>query len=140
MGNSAAGTPPEEATADEPAFGQLGPGRIDLRVFDEQPGPVEEMVWLDRHGVAHKLLDLDAGYVAAIMAFLLDSVDYLYFQLLRRSFVDMLSQATEGRFSADVIASALGAAPLTAFTPEAWLRSTALWRRLAELAAPNASR
>jgi hypothetical protein len=109
-------------------WGQFGVDHLDLRVFDQ------DVWWVDRLGRPHRLVEMSEEYVANVILHLEENARYFYFGTMRRSFIQMLGDAYYGRVNGDVVAEALGAPTLSDVSPEQWLESTPLMRRLRRIA------
>jgi hypothetical protein len=110
-------------------WGQFGVDRLDLRVFDQ------DVWWVDRLGQPHLLVEMGEEYIGNVVVHLEENATYFYHGTIRRNFIQMLGDAYYGRVSGDVAAEASGAPALSDVTPEAWLESTPLMRRLRSIAA-----
>lgn len=107
------------------AFGQWGPDRLDLRVFDQ------DVYWVDRFGTPHRLDDMGVDYLANVVMHLRENRQYFFIGTLRRHVLQIDGDLELGRTPAQPVTVPRFGEPLP--TPEAWLDGTPLMRRLLEL-------
>ena len=130
--------PPSPATGDRPellwpgelpftAFGQWGPDRLDLRVFDQ------DVYWVDRLGAPHRLDEMDVDYLANVVMHLRENRHDFFNGTLRRHALQIDDDLELGRTPAQPVTLPRFGEPLP--TAEAWLEGTPLMRRLLELLA-----
>lgn len=86
--------------------------------------------WVDREQRRHLLDELSDAYLSNIIGHLERHAEHYYFTALRRSLHEMIEAVAAGHIPGEVVADALGATPLTALTPRAWLEGTPLMRAL----------
>ena len=97
---------------------------LDLRVLDQQ------RVRVDIRQQGHLLAQMSDEYVTNVIRCLLDNVECLYVETIRRSLYQMYGDLVLGRLSTDIVAQALGAPALTDLNPIDWLEATPLMRAL----------
>ena len=109
------------------AFGQWGPGNMDNRVFDQ------DTYWVNSDGEAFLLPDMDQVYRCNVIGFLHDHVDYFHLHAALRELAEATSSVLNGYIPGSVLASTLGAPSIASMTPQQWLESTPLMRKLRHL-------
>lgn len=81
-------------------FGQFGEGKLDLRVFNQ------DIHWVDVHGTAHLINDMDVDYRRNVIIHLLTNARFFQSGLLKEQMIVTLGKALgyeiESSFSADV--------------------------------------
>ena len=107
------------------AFGQWGPDRLDLRVFDQ------DVYWVDRFGTPHRLDEMDVGYLTSVVMHLRENCRYFFIGTLRRHVLQIDGDLELGRSPVLPVTLPTFGEPLP--TPVAWLDGTPLMRRLLEL-------
>lgn len=115
------------------AFGQFGEGQMDKRVFEQ------DVYWVDIKGVPHLLEEMSEEYRINVIMFLRESVNYFYMEAVLRFAALITSDALLGRQSGELIAYELGTPTITDLTPEQWLESTPLMRKLRLLTVTHSS-
>lgn len=106
------------------AFGQFGPDRLDLRVFDQ------DVYWVDRLGDPHLIGSMDRGYVENVTRMLLERAEEFHVAYQLRECSQTTGDALLGRVNGLVLACSLGVGSVGDVPASAWLRSTPLLRRL----------
>lgn len=106
------------------AFGQFGPDRLDLRVFDQ------DVYWVDRAGDPHVIASMGHDYAGNVARMLLDRADEFHLAYRLRESVQVLGDSLLGRVNGTVLAAATGVGSVAAVDAVSWLRSTPLMRRL----------
>ena len=107
------------------AFGHLGDDKLDLRVFDQ------DVYWVDRLGVGHRLEVMSREYVQNVVTFLVDIREQYFRATQRPWFIQILGdQFLYGEPGADVLGLGLGGPSWGDLTAEEWLESTPLMRSL----------
>lgn len=107
------------------AFGHLGVGRLDLRVFDQ------DVYWVDRAGTPHLLAQMSRDYIENMITFLMKSRDQYFADSQRRAFIQTLGdQLLFDEPGGEVLAAALGGPSWSQLTAEEWLENTPLMRAL----------
>lgn len=107
------------------AFGQFGPDRFDMRVFEQ------DCYWVDRFGTGHPITDMSEHYVTNVLAMLVDRCDALYGQFLVQRAFNMLYDTCTGRVNGDLLVGYVAGGEHDDIDSSVWLRSTPLFRRLA---------
>jgi hypothetical protein len=106
------------------AFGQFGVDHIDLRVFDQ------DVYWVDRFGVGHRIDEMPDDYRANVVAFLVERVERFHTATYLRLAIQAAGDALLGRVSGEVLAAEIGAPRIVELDACVWLESTPLMRRL----------
>ena len=128
--------PPSPVPADEnlwpgekpfTCFGQFGHGALDKRVFEQ------DTYWVDITGTPHLLTDMSPDYRTNVIAFLIAGAPGFWLGAVERLVVTLTGDLALGRVSGDLLAASLGDTPLHEMTPQEWLDSTPLMRRLRAL-------
>lgn len=109
------------------AFGQHGPGNLDLRVFDQ------DTYWVDITGTPHLLADMPDRYRRNVISHLRDNVLHHYSGAVTRDAIDMVLDLYTGRPNATLMLSELDQPTTADLDPHVWLESTPLMRRLRAL-------
>lgn len=109
------------------AFGQFGEGQMDKRVFEQ------DIYWVDIKGTPHLLEEMSEEYRINVIMFLRDGVNYFYTEAVLRFAATIACDALLGRQSGELIAHDLGLPNITDLTPQEWLESTPLMRKLHQL-------
>ncbi|TRW44403.1 hypothetical protein [Georgenia yuyongxinii] len=98
------------------AYGQFGPGEMDLRAFDQ------EQVWVDILGVPHALHEMSIAHRSNLISHLLKFASHYRLGIARRDLIDTSAELVDR-----------GAAPEIQDKParsREWVESTSLMRRL----------
>jgi len=109
------------------SFGQFGVDRMDKRVFEQ------DVWWVDRNGVEHLISDMPDDYRRAVVWFLEDGREYYWREAQLRELVTIVGDSLLGRTGGDELVYGLGWGTVQQTTPESWLESTPLMRRLRKL-------
>jgi hypothetical protein len=109
------------------AFGQFGPGKLDLRVFDQ------DVYWVDVYGQGHLLTQMSADYRRNVIEFCLQHAASYHAAYVVRELVGSVVEAFEGRPSAAVLSSQLGVPTAADLDADTWIKTTPLLRRLRAL-------
>lgn len=109
------------------AFGQFGPGFLDLRVFEQ------DRYWVDRDGRPHLLEDMTGGYRQAVIAMLERRCEEFHLAVSETLTARVIDDLVEGHVNGDVILVALGEPLTSEIPPDVWLEATPLLRRLRTL-------
>lgn len=106
------------------AFGQFGPGALDLRVFDQ------DRYWVDHAGVGHRIDAMDDNYRGNVVAMLAARAEQFHAASLRRAHVHGAWALLHGEVSGDLLAEMLGTGTIDRCDAGTWLDATPLLRRL----------
>lgn len=106
------------------AFGQFGPGALDLRVFDQ------DVYWVDGVGNPHRIDDMSSDYVDNVVSMLAGRADTFHKASMLREAVQCVGDALLGRVNSLLLVDELGTGSLDQVEAHAWLNSTPLLRRL----------
>jgi hypothetical protein len=106
-------------------FGQWGPGRMDLRVFDQ------DVFWVDRLGNPHLLTEMPQEYKLNVLAFLENNVESFYAACFFRAVTQVVSDLALGTKTSHL--PGLDPAAIAELTPLDWLKSTPLYLQLSIL-------
>jgi hypothetical protein len=106
------------------AFGQWGADKLDLRVFDQ------DRYWVDRHGVAHEIIDMEQDYVQNVVTMLESRVEEFHAATVQRWIAQSVGDALLGKLNGEIIALGLGVGSVAGVEPATWLESTPLVRAL----------
>ncbi|TRW45593.1 hypothetical protein [Georgenia yuyongxinii] len=98
------------------AYGQFGPGRMDLRVFDL------DQVWVDIVGVPHALHEMSLEQRSNVTAHVLQYADHYRAAVARDAFTEAVVALIDGTRAPHV--------PDLPADPREWVESTPLMRRL----------
>jgi hypothetical protein len=109
------------------AFGQFGPGQLDLRVFDQ------DTWWVDRTGAAHLLDEMSDDYLRNVIGFLYERVAEYHAATCCRIACQAAGDVLLGRVNGDLLTLQLGGSTVVDVEPRTWLESTPLLRRLLAL-------
>lgn len=114
------------------AFGQWGPGNIDLRVFDQDEW------WVDVFGAPHRLDEMSDCYRRNVLSFLTERTEEWFAVNLRRAALTSLGNLLQGRVDGELMACSFNGSigDVDAYT---WLESTPLVRKLRKLTAGTCS-
>jgi hypothetical protein len=105
-------------------YGQFGPGKLDLRVFDQGE------VWVDRAGVAHRIETMSAEYVANVRWMLLSRSEEFHRACAMLEVLCETEKAFRGEVSWLALREELGMLAVCEMNSVMWLHSTVLWRAL----------
>lgn len=106
------------------AFGQYGPDRLDLRVFDQ------DVYWVDRNGDPHRIDEMGEEYVTNVTTMLFERAVEFHAASVLRECAQNVGDALLGTVSAGLLVDELGVGSLASTDPTVWLASTPLVRRL----------
>lgn len=112
-------------------FGQFGPGRIDMRVFDQ------DAYWVDSDGVGHALSDMSEEYLRNVVSFLEDSSCRFHIRSGVREVVESLVSALSAQTPWLALADELGISRIIDTDALVWLESTPLMRGLRQRVSAN---
>jgi hypothetical protein len=112
---------PETDDVEKPfaAFGQFGPGHLDLRVFDQARW------WVDITGSPHRIATMSNAYLINVVEHCERHADYYHAAHLRHSTLSLLEVVLSGSPS-DALAIALETFEQSLTEPIDWIRSTPL--------------
>jgi hypothetical protein len=108
------------------AFGQFGADSLDLRVFEQ------DKYWVNREGKPFLLEEMDRDYLLNVMTFLFDGASYFHLMMLRKTVIEVLSDALNGVENPEILAVQTSNS-ISDVEPVQWLNSTPLVRKLNKL-------
>jgi hypothetical protein len=106
------------------AFGQFGPGSLDLRVFDQ------DVYWVDVTGRAHRIDEMDASYLDNVIAMLDARAVEFHCSTVQREAIQSFGDVMLGRTPASLLINDLGIGAVADSDARTWLMSTPLMRAL----------
>jgi hypothetical protein len=106
------------------AFGQFGPERMDMRVFDQ------DVYWMDRSGRGHRIEAMPLAYVENVVGMLTERAEELHQVTVARHILQSWGERLSGRVSGEDLLEGLGVGTVALVTADVWLESTPLMRRL----------
>lgn len=109
------------------AFGQFGPGQLDIRVFDQ------DTYWVDVWGDPHRLDEMTDEYRRNVLAHCARNADHFHAAYAVKEAIEAVDDALNARTGAVAMTLDLGMPLVSELDPHAWLDSTPLIRRLRAL-------
>lgn len=109
------------------AFGQFGPGNLDLRVFEQ------DIYWIDITGAPHQLATMSESYRRNVISHLLEHAEHHHAGVVTRDALNVVIDGYLGRPNASLMLAELDQPTTKDLDPSTWLESTPLMRRLRQL-------
>jgi hypothetical protein len=109
------------------AFGQFGPGRLDLRVFDQ------DAYWVDMWGEPHLLDDMTDEYRRNVIAHCETNAVSFHAGYAIKEAIEAVDATLNGTANAALLQLDLGTPIVADLDPTTWLNATPLIRRLRTL-------